>query len=343
LEKEHFINAFYSVRNGNIAALPSLIRDIETHLAEEGSDIQLELIVHTLRTYEEDTTTGDFIRSCEATAPIIKVLHNVEWGLLELEILVSVIGHIASFQLTVKLMKKALSILGKKFTDVKHYDFMKLQIFFNLTLRLLRAKYFDKNNLEEVKALFDQCVKAAIDICDKKGYITFKAVVVVRNAVFYGVYNDILSGIKALEDTKDEAWIKTTKDEVVEYVFHIDSDNKLSTQMLNFCVGHQIQRRRKEIGMSTLDFADAIGSTQTAVNEFERGARGVSAKRLCDIAKVLDVDVSYLFGDVKRPTDVVADIKAHTINKLVSNMCDADKQYVLELVRGFIKYGKARK
>ena len=52
-----------------------------------------------------------------------------------------------------------------------------------------------------------------------------------------------------------------------------------------------LKKRRKELGISTLDFAGAIGTTQTVVNYFERGNKGVGSPRLYKIAKVLSVDV----------------------------------------------------
>jgi len=340
--KEHFINAFYGVESRDIAALNSLIGDIETYLIEEDSDIQLKLILHTLYAYVADNTADDFKKCCEAAAPIIEILRKGEWELLELDILVSVLGYIASYSLTVELAQKALSILSKKFANIKHYELKRLRAYFNLSQRLLRAKCFDKVNPQELKAFFDQCVNSAIAICEKKGLTTLKTVLRVRIAVFYGAYNDILNGLKALEDTKDESWIKAAKDEVAGYLYHIDSDSKLSTKMHNFVVGHQIRRRRMERGMSTLDFADAIGSSQSAVNEFERGAKGVRGKRLQDIAKILDVDISYLHGDIKKKSaDVVTDDKTQTINHLLSNMCDAEKQHVLDFICSFIKYGRA--
>ena len=56
-----------------------------------------------------------------------------------------------------------------------------------------------------------------------------------------------------------------------------------------------------------------------------------------------DVDVSYLHGDVKKkPTDVITDVRIHTAVKLMSGLNDADKQYVLGLIRGFVRHNKAK-
>ena len=68
--------------------------------------------------------------------------------------------------------------------------------------------------------------------------------------------------------------------------------------------GERLWQRRKLLGMTQTDLADAIGLTFQQVQKYERGANRISASRLCDLSRVLDVPVDYFFEDM--PTAVAA-------------------------------------
>ena len=60
-------------------------------------------------------------------------------------------------------------------------------------------------------------------------------------------------------------------------------------------VGNRLRMRRSIIGWSQERLADAVGLTFQQVQKYERGANRISASRLYDFSRVLDVDVSYFF------------------------------------------------
>lgn len=60
-------------------------------------------------------------------------------------------------------------------------------------------------------------------------------------------------------------------------------------------VGNRLRMRRSIIGWSQERLAEAVGLTFQQVQKYERGANRVSASRLYDFSRVLDVDVSYFF------------------------------------------------
>jgi len=333
--KEYLIDAFYNDDGRNISISNSLINDLELYLAEKGTDAQLELILYTLRSCNDDFTDGVFTKSCEFAAPAIKILKKIEWGLFELDIISTIIGYIESYTHTIELTKKALNVLDNKFTDSNHYDPIKQRIYFNLSLRLLREKYIGKSNPEEVVALFDESVK----ICKKMPHLTYRAVIMVREAIFSGDYDKISDSIKALENTEDKTWIKTTKDEVVEYLYFIDEP--LPTKMINFVIGHQIRRRRKEIGMTALDFGLTIGVSLSAIHQIERGDKGIRPKRMFEIAKTLSVDTAYLLGNISvQHIKAVDDPIIHTITTLLATLTDKDKKFTLDFIHSLIEHNK---
>jgi transcriptional regulator with XRE-family HTH domain len=67
-------------------------------------------------------------------------------------------------------------------------------------------------------------------------------------------------------------------------------------------VGSRVRLRRTLLGMSQEKLGEAIGLTFQQVQKYERGANRVGASRLYDLARVLDVPVSFFFDDLKPET-----------------------------------------
>ncbi len=64
-------------------------------------------------------------------------------------------------------------------------------------------------------------------------------------------------------------------------------------------VGRRVRERRREIGMTLAKLGNALGVTFQQVQKYEVGLNRVSASRLWDIAKALEVDVGYFFEDIQ--------------------------------------------
>ncbi|MFN3827410.1 MAG: helix-turn-helix domain-containing protein [Micavibrio sp.] len=60
-------------------------------------------------------------------------------------------------------------------------------------------------------------------------------------------------------------------------------------------VGNRLRMRRSILGWSQEKLADSVGLTFQQVQKYERGANRISASRLYDFSRVLDVPVSYFF------------------------------------------------
>ncbi|GEO80717.1 helix-turn-helix domain-containing protein [Pararhodospirillum oryzae] len=63
-------------------------------------------------------------------------------------------------------------------------------------------------------------------------------------------------------------------------------------------VGRRLRLRRKLLGMSQQQLADAVGITFQQVQKYERGVNRLSASRLWDFASILGVPVSFFFEDL---------------------------------------------
>ncbi len=60
-------------------------------------------------------------------------------------------------------------------------------------------------------------------------------------------------------------------------------------------VGTRIRQRRALLGMSQTSFGQAVGLTFQQIQKYENGSNRVSASRLYEFGKVLDVPVDYFF------------------------------------------------
>ncbi|MEZ5813386.1 MAG: helix-turn-helix transcriptional regulator [Alphaproteobacteria bacterium] len=65
-------------------------------------------------------------------------------------------------------------------------------------------------------------------------------------------------------------------------------------------VGQRLRVRRALLGFSQEKLAEAIGLTFQQVQKYERGTNRISAGRLFEISKILDVPVSYFFEQFGR-------------------------------------------
>ena len=70
----------------------------------------------------------------------------------------------------------------------------------------------------------------------------------------------------------------------------------------NVHVGGRVRERRVDLGISQQRLANEIGVTFQQVQKYERGANRVGSSRLFQLARVLDVPVSYFFEEMSADT-----------------------------------------
>ena len=64
-------------------------------------------------------------------------------------------------------------------------------------------------------------------------------------------------------------------------------------------VGKRIRHRRWLVGMTQQQLADQVGIKFQQIQKYETGANRVSASRLWDISKSLQVDISFFFEGIE--------------------------------------------
>ncbi|MGE5504295.1 MAG: helix-turn-helix domain-containing protein [Actinomycetota bacterium] len=106
-------------------------------------------------------------------------------------------------------------------------------------------------------------------------------------------------------------------------------------------VGGRVRLRRTLLGMSQEKLGEMIGLTFQQVQKYERGANRISCSRLFDLARVLDVPVSFFYDDM--PEEVQQQSPVHIIKgptHLAEEVApfEADpmtRRETLELVRAY--------
>jgi transcriptional regulator with XRE-family HTH domain len=114
-------------------------------------------------------------------------------------------------------------------------------------------------------------------------------------------------------------------------------------------VGSRFRQRRSLLGLSQTAVGDAAGLTFQQIQKYERGSNRISASRLFEFAKVLDVPVSYFFDEM--PANVLRSKPAS--GRAGKNGREASTPFVqekdplvrretLELVRAYYKIRETR-
>ncbi len=101
-------------------------------------------------------------------------------------------------------------------------------------------------------------------------------------------------------------------------------------------VGGRVRIRRTLLGMNQTQLGEALGVSFQQVQKYEKGANRISASRLYQTSRVLDVPVSYFFEDL--PESGEAAQRLPTVPKAPPTKHDPmSKRETLELVRAYYR------
>ena len=336
---DYLIKVYYQLDYNDLKAINKLIGDIASHMDEHGPDTKLELALHAIKARKEDGLNSGFDKVCEAAKFVVDALKDQEdWDYVEFDIFCAVLGRIKDYELTITMMEKCLNMLERNFKNLSGYEYRKARIFGEMTYRLMRAKFYDNVEPQELKKLFDTCAKSAMKMWKELEGVAIRTAVLVRQAIFNENPAKILECIKTMEATGDKYWIKSSKDEVVEYVRFLCPD--VTIDLHKFMVGWQIKKRRQELGMGTQQLADMIGSTQNMISEIERGVKGVGIERFYAFMDALQVqNPSYFFGESLDSARVVTnDAVVYQAMQIMSTMSEKTKELALDFLKKLADY-----
>lgn len=87
----------------------------------------------------------------------------------------------------------------------------------------------------------------------------------------------------------------------MEKLTAVDNNVTRKPNPVDIHVGGRIRLRRMMSGLSQERLGEQMGLTFQQIQKYEKGANRVGASRLFQLAKVLEVPVSYFFDDLEQP------------------------------------------
>jgi transcriptional regulator with XRE-family HTH domain len=117
-----------------------------------------------------------------------------------------------------------------------------------------------------------------------------------------------------------------------------DTSEARMANVVDLHVGSRVRMRRKILGVSQEALADALGLTFQQVQKYERGANRVSASKLYDIAKTLQVPVSFFFEGLANPATAETDEVGVASGRVITEFRTTPEG--LELAELFPKIGR---
>lgn len=108
-------------------------------------------------------------------------------------------------------------------------------------------------------------------------------------------------------------------------------------------VGSRIRLKRTLLGLSQDKLASQLGLTFQQVQKYERGMNRVSASRLWDISKVLDVDMNFFYLEMDKsttnnsPRSIKGLTNLHREDETSQNVDIMAKSETITLVKNYYK------
>ncbi|MCL2840267.1 MAG: helix-turn-helix domain-containing protein [Defluviitaleaceae bacterium] len=328
ITKESLIQEFLVFTFVSKSGLRKFIIKIETYMDKKPPDLELTLILSTLKTVKADNDQQSFEVCCATATPAFEALKSIpKWEYLHLYCMSILITYRFVFDESWVFFGKALNAL-ENYNDDKYLQ-IRTALHFNMTMRILRTKYLEPSiSNTTLNAKFSQCYDYAMDICVKRERPQ-QHVLKVRKGIYDNNMELIRKGLTTLRKLKETKRYKNAKADIVEYLNFMEED--LTTDLMNTLQGYQIGKRRRELKLSVLELADLTGMEETTINAVERGDCGVSSVKLKRLSKALNVSVDYILGnDSAKPED--EDIYVSRFKAYTSRATKAQKELFMKSV-----------
>jgi len=324
--KEMIINEAMTLKSGNTKKVGKFITKLENFLAEEPDD-ELTLVLCSLKVNTADDNFQGFKKCCEMASPIFDILQStVDWGYIEFYALSVSIGYSTDFSKTLEFFQEALEVLSyEEYLDDTRYRSVRINMHFNFILRILRARYYDPNaDIAQLQKLLKQSYDYIMERSRNKN-LPYKDMLEVYRAVLENKLEEVEEGLDILSKLIEREWYNITKHSIMDLVALMNGE--MSKPLARLLIGHQMRKRRIELGLSISDLAEILGWESTAVAGAERAADGVSMQRLRKVAQALGVTLEYFCGDesqVYEDDPFITTVRAYT-----RGASDADKEFIL--------------
>ncbi len=105
-------------------------------------------------------------------------------------------------------------------------------------------------------------------------------------------------------------------------------------------VGSRLRLRRNLLGISQTDLGKALGVTFQQVQKYEKGTNRISASRLFNLSRVLDVPISFFFEDLSPAAAGGGRRRTRGLSEAPASVLEPDslsKRETMELIRAYYR------
>jgi len=321
-----------------------LVEDIEAYLSVNEDDTEMYCVLQILLVYKIEYEQGDFETCRNMAKSIVEYFLNANrLSFVEIAVVSMVIVYTTSHVIAFDLAQKAIDMLDNEHAKERTKENIRWMMQYNMTYRLQRAISFEikdplkqEAELAELKKSFFRYWNLAMDTCIEHELTGPRKVLETRKAIVDGDCDLIFEKLAAFDKkTKaDKLLVRTTTDEVVEYLYHCGK--ALSIKQRNWLVGAQIRKRRTQLGMTTDNLADVLKIDRMNFNRIERGETSARPERLYDIAKALNVEITYFYGNVSDKP--ITDAALQKMSLILQDAPEELKGLIVDMAEKLVKF-----
>jgi len=326
------------------------IRKIENKLAdylkESGSDPQINDVLCVLKIFADENEHSDFEASQETATPIFdRLLHTDLWDFYDIRIMVTVFDYVGTYEQVSDCAKEILQRL-EEYSYKECYTTIKISVHMNILFRLLRARYFDLEDMDDpaelkkIEDIFLAHFDSIMDICKDGSFPVYKIVATIRKGILFKDSKLMEEGFKALKKLNQHEAYRVFEDEAKEFERYSGYD--VSRRRFNVMVGHNIRRERISCGLTIDDVAKILDMSIAALGLMERGDRGQTSYNLARLADAFGVSVGVFYndvGDVPGATSVNRrkNAQIHKLEALAEGLSESELEHIVLITENLAK------
>ena len=347
LKYELLEEAFYITTNDNSEEIETIQNKLSDYLKSNGSDPQIEDAIRALDTFLIEAKNSDFEKCCEIAKPIFVRLSNPDdWDFYDIRILNRVVDYAGTYKQVYELAENLLTKL-EKYSHEERYKTIKVWILLNTMLRMLRAKYFEMDDLivsEELDKIFSHCFDIFMKISNEPEFNFHREVARIRRGLFYRDDEMTNEGFVRLRAMGNKAFYKILENYSEEYHGFLTEAQKRKKQ-LALTIGRNIHKKRKEMGLTARDLARVIDITPPYMGQIEAGDRTPSPINLSKLCDFFGVTPNYFYGiydkeDDKADSDDPKSKQMTLLNGYAQNFSLEQLEFLVRIAKDMSSSGK---
>ena len=346
MEKHKLLNEFLDLgSNCRLEESKVVENKMLDYLKNYGDEPQINDALCIMQIYRIEAIHNDLEACCKIAEPVFERLINTEeWDIYDILLSAIVVGHAETYSQSYMFAEDILKRL-EEYSDKRWYVGTKLAIHMNMINRLVRARYFDLENLDSFKELENMFIKhtnASLALSKGRKYLMHKAMAVIRKGLFYKDNDLTMEGFKLLSDSGELEMYKVMLLEVKQYEF--PAKLTITRKQYDVIMGRNIKQLRLDCNMTTEELAEILDVSPWSIRQFERGERGMSGLVIRKLADTFGVSTDVLYhGPQFMPIESTYHEKQlQIVLAYARKLTEEETDYLLTNVKSLLKLNRGK-